>query len=181
MRHRFHKLFYIWQLEKEEAWINEMAQHGYGLVGMGRMTFDFEDIEPGKYTYKNLFLKGTVKSEKNRPFLEFLEEMGIEMVSELRYPGHTCIYVRSEGGFDVFSDLDSKIEYEKIQVRYIFAVFILNLFAALFNLACAVQLGTFANGICCGISGVLAVFLVVNAVKKANKIKKLKAERSIHE
>ena len=77
MRTTFHKLFFIWQLPKEEAWINEMAAHGYGLVGVGRFTFEFEDIEPGKYRYKEIFIKGSFGSEKTREFLKFLEEMVI--------------------------------------------------------------------------------------------------------
>ena len=59
MRTTFHKLFWLWQLPKEEAWINEMAEHGYGLVSAGRVTYEFEDIEDGKYRYKVLFLKGS--------------------------------------------------------------------------------------------------------------------------
>ena len=48
MRRVIHKLFFIWQLEKEQAWINEMASHGYSLEHAGRLTFEFDETEPGK-------------------------------------------------------------------------------------------------------------------------------------
>ena len=57
MRRVFHKLYFVWELEKEQAWINEMAAHGYSLEHAGRLTFTFDETEPGKYTYKTLILK----------------------------------------------------------------------------------------------------------------------------
>ena len=44
MRRVIHKFFWIWQLEKEQAWINEMASHGYSLEHAGRFTFEFDEI-----------------------------------------------------------------------------------------------------------------------------------------
>ena len=75
MRTTVHKLFWIWQLPKEEAWINEMAEHGYGLVSAGKITFEYEDIESGQYKYKEMMLKGSFDSKKVRDFLKFMEEM----------------------------------------------------------------------------------------------------------
>ena len=82
MRSKFHKLFWIWQLDKEESWINDMAAHGYALVHAGRFcNYEFDEVEPGKYIYKSLFLKGSGDSTKNREYYRFLDEMGIETVS----------------------------------------------------------------------------------------------------
>ena len=58
MRRVVHKLFWIWQLEKEQAWVNEMASHGYALEHAGRLRFEFDETEPDKYIYKEIFLKG---------------------------------------------------------------------------------------------------------------------------
>ena len=43
MRKKITKLFWIWQLEKEQAWVNEMASHGYALEHAGRLTFEFDE------------------------------------------------------------------------------------------------------------------------------------------
>ena len=161
MRTTFHKFFWLWQLPKEEAWINEMAEHGYGLVSTGRVTYEFEDIENGKYKYKTLFLKGSFGSEKIREFLKFMEEMDVHNAGHVSYPGHTVIYLRydsSMNDFDVYSDLDSKIEYESALVSYLTFI----------SLACALNL-------------VLAVIIIKNIVKHINRIKSYKTEREIHE
>ena len=44
------KLFFVWNYEKEERWLNEMAMSGWALVHAawpGRFTF--EACEPGEY------------------------------------------------------------------------------------------------------------------------------------
>ena len=88
MRRVIHKIFWVWQLEKEQAWINEMASHGYSLEHAGRLTFEFEETEPDLYTYKSLFLKGWADSEENRKYMKFLEEMGIKVVC---FINSTCV------------------------------------------------------------------------------------------
>jgi len=65
MRRVIHKLFWIWQLDKEEDWINEMARHGYSLEHAGRVSFEFDETEPGLYEYRTLFLKGSYNSKEN--------------------------------------------------------------------------------------------------------------------
>ena len=79
MRRVIHKIFWIWQLEAEENWINEMASHGYSLEHAGRLTFEFDETEPGKYIYKEIFLKGWGESVENIKYFKFLEEMGIKV------------------------------------------------------------------------------------------------------
>ena len=188
MRTTFHKIFWIWQLSKEEAWINQMAEHGYGLVSAGKITFEFEDIRPGQYKYKELFLKGSFDSKKIREFLRFMEEMGVDNVGHVSYPGRTVVYLRYDSNledFDVYSDLDSKIEYEKTLVSYLLFATIVNLAAWVMNMA--IFIANCANGypsyisLACALNLVLAVILIINIVKHVNKINGYKAEREIHE
>ena len=188
MRTTFHKLFWLWQLPKEEAWINEMAEHGYGLVSAGRVTYEFEDIEDGKYKYKALFVRGSFTSEKNREFLKFMEEMGVHNTGHVSYPGRTVIYLRYDSSmedFDVYSDLDSKIEYEKTLVSYLLFAAIMNLIAWVLNMFifftnCVRGYPSYIS-LVCALNLVLAVILIKNILKHVNKIKEYKVEREIHE
>ncbi len=188
MRTTFHKLFWLWQLPKEEAWINEMAEHGYGLVSTGRITYEFENIENGKYKYKILFLKGSFGSGKIREFLKFMEEMDVYNTGHVSYPGHTVVYLRYDSNmsdFDVYSDLDSKIEYERTVVGYFTFAAVLNLFAWVLNMTifiinCLNGYPSFVS-LACALNLVLAVLLIKYILKHVNKIKSYKAEREIHE
>ena len=188
MRTTFHKLFWIWQLPKEEAWINEMAEHGYGLVAAGRVTFEFEDIEEGQYKYKEMMLKGSFDSKKIRDFLRFMEEMGVKNVAHVSYPGHTIVYLRYDSSledFDIYSDLDSKIEYEKTMVGYLLFAAIVNLAAWIMNMAifitnCINRTPSYVS-LACALNLILAVVIFINIAKRNSKISSLKAEREIHE
>ena len=189
MRKRVTKIFWLWELPKEEAWINEMASHGYGLVDVRRLSFDFEDIEPDKFRYKSMFVKGGFESNEVRSFLKFMEEMGIENVGHVSYPGHTCIYLRYDSSFgdaDVFSDLDSRIAYEKVLRFYLLVTGIFGALMTALNLtffAISVSegmpawLNLCAGLICLTICGAIAV----DQIKRGKKIKTLTAEREIHE
>ena len=44
-----HKWFWVWEFEKEERWLNEMAQEGWALTCGGFCTYTFEKCEPGEY------------------------------------------------------------------------------------------------------------------------------------
>jgi len=188
MRTTFHKLFFIWQLPKEEAWINEMAAHGYGLVGVGKITFEFEDIEPGKYRYKEIFIKGSFGSEKTREFLKFLEEMGVENVGHVSYPNHTILYFRYEDTgeeLELYSDLDSKIEYEKTMVGYLIGVSIANILIAAYNITLfviALIHGTVSwISLLTILNLLIGVVSAIDIVKRKKRIKILESERVVHE
>lgn len=188
MRTTFTKWFWIWQLPKEEQWINEMADHGYGLVHAGRLTFEFEDIEPGKYKYREFMFKGSWDSDKARGFLQFMEEMEIRNVAHVSYPGHTVLYMRYENNGtepEVYSDLDSKIEYEKMLCSYLLPLAIINLLAFIYNIC--VFLSFMISGRFNPVSLVsflnlgIAIAIFIQMGKKHEIIKKLQEERNIHE
>ena len=189
MRKTFHKLFWIWELDKEEAWINEMASHGYSLVYAGRLTYVFEETEPDLYTYKTLFLKGSAGSKENTDYMRFLEEMGIETVTTSNYPGTCWVSTRAKkadypNGIDLYSDIDSKIKYMKVSFYYlIFALVALTLVAAL-NISIGLQSAnslSFVN-LAFGIAvAVLTIICMIELIRTGIGIAKLKKERNIHE
>ena len=192
MRRVIHKIFWIWQLEKEQAWINEMASHGYSLEHAGRLTFEFDETEPGKYIYKEIFLKGWGESVENIKYFKFLEEMGIKVVCYINYPGTCWVYTRAlredyPDGIELYSDIDSKINYQKVMAGYMIFVTVATLFASVLNLSIVLKyLAEYnmlmpLNLICAVFISVLFVCSVIAVIKAFVNIGKLKKERKLHE
>ena len=44
--------FWVWQFEKEEEWLNEMAANGWVLESVGFCRYTFVRCEPGEYTVR---------------------------------------------------------------------------------------------------------------------------------
>lgn len=107
MRRTMHKLFFAWDFEKEEQWLNEMAAKGLALVSAGYATYQFEDSAPGEYTVRLELLKELPEHPESQRYIQFVEETGAEYLGKcLRW-----VYFRrrtDRGAFDLFSDLDSR-------------------------------------------------------------------------
>ena len=98
------KCFLVWDFEKEEQWLNTMANSGWLLDGVGFCTYHFVACEPGTYTVR------LEMREKDDAYLDFMQETGAEYVGRMLQ----WIYFRKKaecGEFDLFSDLDSKITH----------------------------------------------------------------------
>jgi len=102
------KWVWVWDFEKEERWLNEMATSGWLLEEVGFCTYHFERCEPGEYTVR-LEMHG-----KDDGYISFMEEMGAAYVGNYMQ----WLYFRRktvDGRFDIFSDIDSRIAHlEKI-------------------------------------------------------------------
>ena len=46
------KWFWVWDFEKEEEWLNDMALNGWVLAGVDFCTYHFVRCEPGEYTVR---------------------------------------------------------------------------------------------------------------------------------
>ncbi|MBP0968074.1 MAG: DUF2812 domain-containing protein, partial [Oscillospiraceae bacterium] len=102
MKQKFHKWFWVWDFEKEEDWLNEMAMNGWVLDGVGYCTYHFVRCEPGEYSVR------LEMHPYDESYLAFMNETGAEYVGRMMM----WIYFRkkaSEGPFDLFSDIDSRI------------------------------------------------------------------------
>jgi len=126
MKKRVYRIFLDY--EKEEAWVNTMAEQGWHLKHAMVGKFIFEKGEPGQYIYRNELVKG-----KSQDYYDFLETMNIEFVSKF---GGWAYYrkCKSEGPFELFSDSSSKIKYLKSINRLFISVTLLNLFFGFINL-----------------------------------------------
>ena len=64
-----HRNFWVWEFEKEERWLNEMAQEGWALQNAGFCTYTFEKTEPGQYIIRLAML------DSSPDFESFMEEL----------------------------------------------------------------------------------------------------------
>ena len=169
-----------------------MASHGYSLEHAGRFTFEFDETEPDKYIYKEIFLKGWGESAENVKYFKFLEEMGIKVVCYINYPGTCWVYIRAlkeeyPNGIELYSDIDSKINYQKVMEGYLIFVMVFMLFAVLLNISAVVNSWTMhgtlmvLNLICSVFLTALCIASAIATVKAFVKIANLKKERKIHE
>lgn len=62
MRKTVKKTFWIWQLEKEEEWLNQMAAEGWCLISVGYRRYEFEQVPPGLFTVRTDYLEKKCKS-----------------------------------------------------------------------------------------------------------------------
>lgn len=135
MRHARYRLFWAWNFDKEEAWLNEQAAHGLALVDAAGIRYVFEECEPGAYEYRLELLENMACAAEGRRYLDFLEEMGIEcvgMFGRWAYLRRRC----DDAPFDLFSDIDSKIKHLRRIDALLFAALALQLagLAALFHM-----------------------------------------------
>ena len=134
MAERFnrYRVFFFWDYEKEEDWLNRMSDDGYELDDVHFWKYTFRrGTSPHRYRLE--FLEDIPGSEKGQAYLQFMQETGIELVA-------TCMrwaYFRrpaGEGPFEIYSDLDSRIKYCKRLLWYVAPVAGLNLLLGGMNL-----------------------------------------------
>ena len=97
------KWFWVWDFEKEEDWLNEMAAAGWALYRTGICRYEFERTEPEVYTIR--------MCHGDRDMIGFMEDTGAEYI-EGGVGG--WMYFRkhiSNGSFEMFSDLESRAEH----------------------------------------------------------------------
>ena len=103
-----------WNYEKEEEWLNEMSAKGLALTDYSWCRYVFTDSLPGEYIYRIQLLENPPSHPASQKYLRFIEENGVEHIaSYMRW-----VYFRkkaSDGAFDIYSDIDSKIKhYQRI-------------------------------------------------------------------
>ena len=98
--------------DKETIWLNEMAAKGYALKNFFAGFYQFEDCEPGEYTYQiDIDSKFASVTDDYR---EFMEENKIEIVCLWGY-WNILRKKSADGEFILYTDVDSTIEhYTKI-------------------------------------------------------------------
>ena len=120
------KWIWIWEYDKEEQWLNAMAQSGWVLDKVGFCRYEFVPCEPGEYTVR------LEMRSHDEAYLGFMAETGAEYVGRVM----KWIYFRKKtelGKFELFSDLESRITYLDNMCRTLRGVGIANLLIGLAN------------------------------------------------
>lgn len=182
MRKVIHKLFWIWDFDKEEKWLNEMAAKGLALVGVGFCKYEFEECTPGEYEVRLQLLEKHLCHPESEKYISFVEETGAEPVgSHFRW-----IYFRkkrAEGSFELFSDIDSRIKHLNLIISFILLLSIVNLLLGAENIYFLIRhfCGEHGGGSGINIVGLLnlAVGMIgtlgsVRLIRKRNMLKKEK-------
>lgn len=181
MRRTVHKLFWIWQYDKEEAWLNEMAAQGLALVSVGICRYEFEESLPGEYSVALQFLKKSGMEREN--YLRFLEGTGVEDVGHL--VGWVYLRRKNDGSgepFELFSDNESKIAYLTTVIRWIIFIGALNLWNGAYNLFLYFVLEPHNPVSLLGVINlILAAFCALGVIRLLRKRKKMQEERNLFE
>ena len=159
------KWYWVWDYEKEELWLNAMAQEGWALQRVGFATYFFEKTEPGEYIVRLECRK------KDEGYVSFVTDMGAEYIGRIAM----WVYFRrksEQGEFELNGDLDSRIEQLTTIGRMLLLVGIGNLLIGLSNLR--------YNGV--GVINLIcAGFLAYAYGRIQGKKDELQRERQLHE
>ena len=161
------KWIWVWDFDKEEVWLNEMAMNGWLLESVGWCTYHFVRCEPGEY---NIRLEMRPYDED---YISFMEETGAEYIGRMMM----WIYFRkktADGPFDLFSDIDSRIRHLDRICRMLAILGGMNLVVGIVNSFNAV-------GSIGWINLVVATVLMYALGRIHGKKEALERERQLHE
>ena len=172
MRHTIRKCFWIWNFDKEEIWLNEMAAKGLSLVSVGFCRYEFEDSDPGEYKVCLQLLDKMPRHPESRKYIEFLESTGAEHVGAFT----RWVYFRqkaADGDFKLFSDNSSRLKYLSNVIRLVALVTALNLFIGIYNILIASLLSSPTNylGILNLMIGLFGIWGTLRLMKKRKNMK----------
>ena len=173
------KWFWVWDFDREEAWLNDMAQSGWVLDKVGFAKYEFVQCQPGEYTVRLEMLEDTVTADKSQDYISFVEDLGAEYIGNVM----KWVYFRkkaSEGEFELFSDNASRIKYLGSVISLIAFVTIMNLFVGLYNLFLAVTYSSSVNYL--GFLNLaLGIFGALGVLRLFKKRKRMKEEGQLFE
>lgn len=127
MRHIIWKNFAAWDYDKEEIWINEMSSRGLQLVNPGIGRYTFEDGTLGEYQYRIEYLDKWPSHPESSAYIRFLEDAGAEHIGSVK----NWVYFRkkaADGSFDLFNDIDSRLNHIRKIFRLLFVLLPICLF-----------------------------------------------------
>ncbi len=182
MRKVIHKWFWVWDFDKEEKWLNEMAAKGLALVAVGWCRYEFEDSVPGEYQICLDFLGSRCNGVENEKYITFLEETGAEQVGTMS----RWVYFRKKASgetFQLFSDYASRIRYLTQIIRFVAMIGGLNLYFGCYNMFMLFQMRQYhiyinLFGI---INFLIAAACAFGILRIARRRKELKTEQQIYE
>lgn len=179
MRKTIHKVFWAWEFDKEEKWLNEMAAKGLCLVSVDFCKYGFEDREPGEYKVCLQLLDEMPRHYESQKYIEFLEATGAEHIGSVT----RWVYFRkkaADGAFELFSDNASRIKYLSKVISLIAVITVSNLIVGIYNVFLAIAVPSPMNylGIVNLAIGIWGTFGTIRLLRKR---KRMKQESQLYE
>lgn len=165
-RKTLYKWWWVWDFEKEEQWLNNMAMEGWVLDKVGFCTYHFVQCEPGEY---NIRLQMHNADEGYMTFMKELNAVYIGRVFKWIYFRRKAEY----GEFNIFSDIDSRITHLESIAKMLIIVGAANIIVGLANTFNPINIGF--------INLLVGCLLMYGLGRIHGKIENLKAERILHE
>lgn len=181
MKKKVYKIFFVWEYEKEEKWLNKMSSEGWQLVKGSSFKYLFEKGEPNEYEYKLELLEEEPDSPKSKNYIDFLKETNIENVGKCK----NWIFLRkktADGGFSsenkTLSHINHSLRVEEIY-RTSRNIFILLLSIAFIGALITGNLPesdivSFFNGFFTGVGASAAVLSLILMPIMRDNFKKIK-------
>ena len=165
-----YRWFWVWDFEKEERWLNEMAANGWTLVEVGYCRYTFEKTDDNEYTVR------LEMHPFDEDYISFMEQTGAEYIGRVLQ----WIYFRKKselGRFDIFSDLDSRISHLSKIHKMILMFGLANLIIGIANLLSSRSI----NSAVAVFNLLVATLLMYGVGRMRGKIEYLENERQLRE
>ncbi len=179
MIYKVNKLLFM-DLEKEEAWLNEMASKGYNFIYNYLWTYLFEKGTPREYVYRIELLEHKASSIETQSYIDFLEETGVELVST---SGRWAYFRKKadECPFELYTDSEARISHYRRNISFLGFILAINLSILTLNTLIFIKSGNPGNIAAGGGTLFFAILLIRKIFDIWKKIKKLTSEKQIHE
>ena len=180
MRKTVYKLFWLWDFEKEEKWLNEMAAKGLSLINVGFCRYDFIETNPGEYIIRLEMLDNFPNNPESQKYIQFIEDTGAEHIGTL----FRWTYFRKkteDSPFDLYNDIDSRIKHLK-RIIWIPVLFgFINLFNAINMTKQFIQYRYNSYIVLMVLCWIISMFMLYGFIRIFIKKHSLKKERFFHE
>ncbi|MFA9379588.1 MAG: DUF2812 domain-containing protein [Acetanaerobacterium sp.] len=197
-------------LDGQEKWLNTMAGKGYRLRECGKMTYLFDECEPGEYEYAVEYV-GDRSYSKAKGYRGYLEEMGLRTLTKninLNFSygkGRWRPYAKglgqtasSPGGFNkellivekrkdakpftLHTDVRDKLEaYQAVRRAYFWAVLMMLGLIALTFVPTVSSLSVTMTWVLRAVCAVFSILFLIPAVRYSLSVSRLKEESRTYE
>lgn len=179
-----YRIYWVWQFEEEEQWLNQMAAEGWVLEQASIGRYRFARCQPGEYILRLEILNKWPGSAESMDYIRFIESTGAEYIGSLK----RWVYFRKkaeEGEFALFSDLSSRVRHiDRVLtlLGLLMLVLALNLLNMLRHLPWLDLAADWAVVLVCAALLAAMLLWLCRGFHKLWKVrKKLQAERSLRE
>ncbi|MFC2029667.1 DUF2812 domain-containing protein [Chloroflexota bacterium] len=110
------KLFLAWQDEKEEAWLQQMAQQGWHLSSVAPLVYTFVCGDPRDDVYRLDYLTSKADYEE---YKQLFQDAGWELVGEMLSWQYFRKQASAGGSNEIYTDAESKVERYRRVLAYL--------------------------------------------------------------